>query len=103
MSRYEGLPIYEADFGQFFAVPTIPNVETVFEAIETSDHIWKVGERLDKLAFLYYSNESLWWVISWFNGIPDEAELEPGRVLLIPQNPEFVISLFQRVNRTVGK
>jgi len=103
MSRYEGLTIYQADFGQFFAVPTFPNAEVVFESIDTIDHLWKSGERLDKLAYLYYKNESLWWVISWFNNIPDESELEPGRPIFIPQNPEIVISLFQKTNRTIGK
>ena len=103
MSRYSGLTIYKADFGTFFSVPTMPNVESIFDSINTSDHLWKSGERLDKLSYLYYKNEKLWWVIAWFNGIPDESELEAGRVLLIPQNPEIIISLFNRVNQTVGK
>jgi nucleoid-associated protein YgaU len=102
MSRYSGLPIYQASFGEFFAVPTIPNVDEIFQKVATSDHIWKVGERLDKLAYLYYKNENLWWVICWFNRVADEAELQTGQVLLIPQNPEFIIAFFDKKNRTVG-
>jgi hypothetical protein len=102
MSRYSGLPVYRADFGDFFAVQTVPSVDLIFNTMATSDHVWKSGDRMDKLAYLYYQNENLWWIICWFNQIPDEAELVPGNVLLIPENPEIIISLFDRENRKIG-
>lgn len=102
MSRYSGLPIYRAGFGDFFAVPAMPDADTIFESVNTQNHVWKSTDRMDKLAYIYYSNEDLWWVIAWFNKVPDEAQLLPGMVLLIPDNPEFIVSLFDSVNKAIG-
>lgn len=45
----------------------------------------KVGDRLDNLAYKYYEDQSLWWVIAKANNIGKGSWLvEPGLLLRIP-------------------
>ncbi|MDR1514927.1 MAG: hypothetical protein LBS45_04465 [Synergistaceae bacterium] len=41
-------------------------------------------KRIDLLAWRYYSDCALWWVIAEANGISNPLELEVSRVLRIP-------------------
>lgn len=46
----------------------------------------KVGDRLDNLAFKYYDDQSLWWVIAKANNIGKGTWiLEPGQLIRIPK------------------
>lgn len=65
----------------------------IFEriALSTDTHIWKYGDRFYKLAFNYYGDPNLWWVIAWYNGYPTEANVKLGDVLEIPLNLEETI------------
>lgn len=49
-------------------------------------HEVKAGEdnRLDLIAYKYYRNPSLWWVIAEANNIIDPIKVEVGEVLRIP-------------------
>jgi len=40
--------------------------------------------RIDLIAFHYYGDCALWWVIAEANGVLNPLELEVGRVLRIP-------------------
>ena len=42
------------------------------------------GDRLDTIAFKYYNNSKLWYIIADVNGIINPFELEIGIKLLIP-------------------
>jgi nucleoid-associated protein YgaU len=53
--------------------------------IQTHTHIWKAGDRLYKLAYEYYNDASLWWVIAWFNKKPTESHYEIGQQVYIPK------------------
>jgi len=62
----------------------------VIPQIEFSDqdiYIYsKVGDRLDNLAFKYYDDQSLWWVIAKANNIGKGSWiLEPGKLIRIPR------------------
>tara|TARA_Y100001937_G_C6898306_1_gene232134 strand:+ start:149 stop:487 length:339 start_codon:yes stop_codon:yes gene_type:complete len=63
-------------------------------AIESTQHIWTVGDRFYKLAQKYYNDPTLWWVIAWYNGTPTEADVYGGYLLTIPINVEKVIETF---------
>lgn len=69
---------------------TIQRLETyIVPQIEFSDfdtYIYsKVGDRLDNLAFRFYQDQSLWWVIAKANNIGKGSwNIEPGVLLRIP-------------------
>lgn len=58
------------------------------------------GDRLDLLAFKYYSDATLWWIISAANPElrKDSLYLEPGTQVRIPRDFQRVLTLFQDQN-----
>lgn len=47
----------------------------------------EMGDRLDTLAFQYYENPSLWWIIASANNIHNSVfAFTEGTILRIPQN-----------------
>jgi len=85
MSRYENNPIKKTfdgrDVYRTRIYPNIPLKDTdVYVMTET-------GDRLDTLAFQYYEDSSLWWIIAAANNIHDAPMgLQDGTVLRIPLN-----------------
>jgi nucleoid-associated protein YgaU len=65
----------------------------IFEraGLETDTYIWKYGDRYYKLAFEYYNDPKLWWIIAWYNGYPTEANIKIGDVIDIPLSLEEII------------
>ena len=58
--------------------------------LDTTTHVWKYGDRFYNLAFEYYADPHLWWIIAWYNGYPTEAAIENGAVIEIPIDLEQV-------------
>lgn len=58
------------------------------------------GDRLDLLAFKYYTDSTLWWIISAANPElrKDSLYLEPGTQIRIPRDYQVVLSLFESQN-----
>jgi len=58
------------------------------------------GDRFDLLAEQYYSDSSLWWIISMANSdLPQNSYYIPeGRQIRIPQDIGSVISQFKALN-----
>lgn len=60
-----------------------------------------LGDRLDLLAFDYYGDVSLWWVIASANSLSgDSLYLEPGSQIRIPANAVSVLNQYNSVNST---
>lgn len=91
--------------------PFIQNPETKKRQYETtfypqvtprSSDIYVVtvrGDRLDNLAFEYYGDASLWWVISMSNNISsDSIFITPGTQIRVPTDISGVMDQFQRTN-----
>ena len=74
--------------------PPIPPTESDVYVITTE------GDRLDLLAFTYYNDAALWWIISGVNnGITFGYMFpEPGTQLRIPININEVLSIFNNAN-----
>tara|TARA_Y100000592_G_C5462242_1_gene314611 strand:+ start:1371 stop:1706 length:336 start_codon:yes stop_codon:yes gene_type:complete len=66
--------------------PTVRDRSTVI----SEAYIWKYGDRYYKLAYDYYGDQNLWWIIAWYNGYPTEAAIENGSVIEIPVDLEQV-------------
>ena len=55
-------------------------------------HTWTQGDTLYRLSYLYYGVYKYWWTIALLNNKPTDAHYELGDQVLIPNNPENIIS-----------
>ena len=79
-------------------------VATIYPTIPLSDEdlfIYpKDGSRLDNLAFEYYNDASLWWVIAQANGLgKGRTTLNPNFEIRIPGNISKILDDFKTLNR----
>ena len=90
LSTQQGRPYYK---GKFY--PSIPLSESDIYVITT------IGDRLDSLAFSYYRDSTLWWVISAANNNITKGALYPvpGTQLRIPTNISAVLNQFDQFNK----
>jgi hypothetical protein len=59
-----------------------------------------LGDRLDLLAFKYYKDQTLWWIIAQANllGSNGSFVLEPGKQIRIPVDPDSIIEDYNYIN-----
>ncbi len=100
MNRYEKGVILKTEFtnrpyykGRYY--PNVPLSETDVYVITN------VGDRLDNLAYSYYGDSTLWWIISVANNNATNGALYPipGTQLRIPTNVNDVIRLYNQFNQ----
>jgi hypothetical protein len=74
--------------------PSIPFSDTDVYVITT------IGDRLDSLAYNYYKDAELWWIISIANNNSTNGSMfpQPGTQLRIPTNLSYVMNLFEEEN-----
>jgi hypothetical protein len=74
--------------------PNIPFSETDVYVITT------IGDRLDLIAYDYYNDAELWWIISIANNNITKGSMFPipGTQLRIPVNINDVLELFDNTN-----
>ena len=86
-----GVEVYRTTY-----YPSIP--------IQDSDNfIYSVeGDRLDSLAFKYYGDNTLWWIIAKANGIRGKIALTPSEVLRIPGDITTILENFRELNESGG-
>ena len=78
-------------------------VTNVYPELAPTDNdyyvITTVDDRLDLLAYDFYQDSSLWWVISSANALPGDSIYPPvGIQLRIPQNIQSILTTYNRVN-----
>lgn len=72
---------------------------------ETLDDIYvetEYGDRVDILAYQFYNDSSLWWIITTANPGKlrrDTYVCPPGLQIRIPLDPNPLIDEFERINR----
>ena len=97
-SRYQNIPITKANitgsmYYQTNVYPEIPPVNNDYYIITT------VGDRLDLIAYDFYQDSSLWWVIASANALPGDSIYAPvGIQLRIPVNLQTVINEYNLAN-----
>ena len=100
MNRYENPTIkYTSQGKRYYKQKYYPNIPLS----ETDDYVvTTIGDRLDSLAYSYYRDSTLWWIISVANNNITKGSLfpEPGTQLRIPTNINSVISLYNQYNIT---
>ena len=62
---------------------------------ETIEHVWSHGDKLYKLANIYYGNKNLFWAIGLFNNKPTDSHYKYGDVVFIP------IEIYRFINDAV--
>jgi hypothetical protein len=98
MNRYQNIEIKKNQQlgNQFYSNNIYPDIPV---SIEDSYVITVLGDRLDLLAFDFYSDSTLWWVIASANALPgDSLYLEPGMQLRIPTDLSSIINEYKIVN-----
>jgi hypothetical protein len=85
-----GTPYYR---GKFY--PNVPLSENDTYIITT------IGDRLDALAYTYYQNTELWWIIAVANNNSTKGSLfpPPGLQLRIPANVSSILNQIEQLNR----
>jgi len=99
MNRYDNSTILKTeDKKPYFKGKFYPNVP-----LSSSDVyvITTVGDRLDSLAYSYYRDSTLWWVIAMANNNVTKGFLNPvpGTQLRIPVNISNVITQYNNFNK----
>jgi len=85
MSRYENNPIKKLKDGR-----EVYRSKIYTDIPLRNDDVYVVtqtGDRLDLLAYEYYRDQSLWWIIASANNIHNaQLGIKEGTILRIPQN-----------------
>ena len=97
MGRYDDVPLRINRKGQRVLVSTL------YPQIPLSDEdqfIYPLdGDRLDNLAFRYYGDASLWWIIAQANNLgKGRTILNPNFQIRIPGNQSKIIADFEKLN-----
>tara|TARA_A100001391_G_C5064348_1_gene276817 strand:- start:146 stop:454 length:309 start_codon:yes stop_codon:yes gene_type:complete len=62
-------------------------------------HLVRYGERLELLAYRYYGDTALWWIISRANNLdPSDIGLKAATELRIPQDTGDILREFSAIN-----
>ena len=99
-SRYQDIQVvkYNSTGSQYYTnnmYPDVPYSETDNYVITT------VGDRLDLMAFDFYGDSELWWVIASANALPgDSLVVEPGTQLRIPVDLAGIVNTYKLLNAT---
>ena len=97
-SRYQNIPATKANvtgslYYQTNVYPTIEPTDTDYYVITT------IEDRLDLLAFDFYQDSSLWWVIASANALPGDSVYPPiGIQLRIPTNIQTILNTYNIEN-----
>jgi len=99
MSRYRYTKIKrDSDSNRVYGLTIYPQVP-----IQDGDlFVYPVdGDRLENVAYRYYNDTSLWWIIAEANNIKGgRFALDPNVELRIPINIEPILLEFRNVNST---
>ena len=97
MGRYDDTLLKFNKKGQRVLVPTL------YPRIPLSDEDQFIypqdGDRLDSIAYKYYNDASLWWVIAKANELgKGRTILNPNTQIRIPGNISKIIANFNKIN-----
>jgi len=99
MARYDSYTILRTTDGKpYVKGKQYPNIPLSINDVYV---ITTIGDRLDSLAYSYYRDVSLWWIISAANNNVTKGSLFPipGTQLRIPTDLSNVLNLFDQFNK----
>ena len=95
--RYENIGTYKGIGGKVIYLPTqypklVPTNEDYY--IITKDQ-----DRLDLIAYDFYGDATLWWVVAMANDLPGDSMFPPlGFQLRVPANVDAALNAFDDAN-----
>ena len=97
-SRYKDIPVSKLNVtgSLYYQTNVYPRVQP-----RDSDYyiITTVNDRLDLIAFDFYQDSSLWWIIASANALPGDSIYPPiGIQLRIPVDVKTILSEYNLVN-----
>lgn len=97
IKRYSTIPTLKNDnlvsYKKHVIYPDIPVSEDDYYVITVA------GDRYDKLAYTYYSDSSLWWIIASSNPQAGSFLVPlPGIQIRIPANKQQALDLYRGLN-----
>ena len=96
MSRYNNTPIQKKDNVRIFSTTFYPQIP-----LQDSDKYVTVvmGTRVENLAFKFYGDISLWWIIARANGLTGtELQLDTTKTYRRPININSILEEFTKLN-----
>lgn len=92
-SRYKKTYIIQTENGERY----LSNRQPINTSVREDDifHTVKPGDMLDLLAFNYYNDETLYWIIADYNQISFPLDLEVGRVLRLPSLETITMNIME--------
>jgi nucleoid-associated protein YgaU len=102
--RYQFVSTIKSDTGLPETTGKTIYQPTYYPNIETKEDdtyiISKTTDRLDLIAYDFYGDSTLWWVIAMVNNLPGDSIFPPeGAYLRIPSNLSELITKFLEENR----
>ena len=98
--RYRNRPIQKTLSGKVGYLPT--RYPSLVPSNEDYYIIARAEDRLDLIAFDFYGDSTLWWIIAMANDIPGDSMYPPlGFQLRIPNNSSDAIATYNRVNSNI--
>ena len=98
-NRYQNTKVTKVDNTQYYVnaiYPDIPVRDTDYYVITT------IEDRLDLLAYQFYQDSSLWWIIASANALPGDSIYPPiGQQLRIPLDPQGVVANYKNINNGI--
>jgi hypothetical protein len=96
MGRYDTIKILKNEENKrVYGSVIIPEVP---ESIDDIYIIAKESDRLDLLAYKYYKDATLWYIIAEANNIKGTFNIEPGTQIRIPINISTFLLNYQTLN-----
>ncbi len=77
-----------------YRFPKFPNETNILNNTTVDEYVWCAGDRYSSIAFKYYGDVRFWWVIAWFNKKPMDFMMQPGDVVVIPRNIDYIVGEF---------
>jgi hypothetical protein len=95
--RYQNIQVVKNNTGErYYSNNIYPDIP-----LSNDDNyvITVLGDRLDLLAFDFYGDVGMWWIIASANSLPgDSLYLEPGSQIRIPVDILAVVNEYKQVN-----
>jgi phage tail protein X len=98
MNRYEYTPIISSSLNvRYYRDTKYPDIPLSVDDIYV---ITTAGDRFDLLAKQYYSDDTLWWIISSANNglIQNSLYIPIGTQLRIPTNINEILNSYKQIN-----
>jgi len=97
MNRYKDIDILKNENGKRYrSTVKYPMIDKKSNDIYI---IGRQGDRLDSLAYKYYDNSRLWWIIARANGISKgDLSVPIGAQIRIPKDPIAIVKEYNNLN-----